>query len=198
VGGLDLMRITLDTNVLDPPCLQQMLEAAAGLSAEFAMVTVSKREIEGTRIQPLPTTVLETGVWGESRSGEFLWGVPVAEPLVLGESRLGEGALSGPESANRFEAILRIVSNGAFPKPGVRDTLKPGERRQMRDAMILEAHARESRDILVTNEIRAYGRTGDQRRRRLETLCATHIMNVDEFCEHCRKRRIKNVFEGQL
>jgi hypothetical protein len=60
--------------------------------------------------------------------------------------------LAGDDSPPRLEAILAIVSAGSFPKPGQRVSLTHGERRQLRDAMILEAHAREGRDVFVTND----------------------------------------------
>ena len=49
--------------------------------------------------------------------------------------------------------------------------------------MILAAHVRDGRDILVSDDRRAFvGRDGENRRR-LESELATRIMTVDEFCD---------------
>ena len=55
--------------------------------------------------------------------------------------------------------------------------------------MILEAHSREGRDILVSNDVKAFGREGDHRRKSLEALCRTRIMTVDEFCDYADSLR---------
>jgi hypothetical protein len=60
--------------------------------------------------------------------------------------------------------------------------LTPGQHNQLRDALILEAHVREKRDIFVTTDTRAFVKHG--RRARLEALCSTRIMTVDEFCDY--------------
>jgi hypothetical protein len=78
--------------------------------------------------------------------------------------------------------IKRIAS-----KQGQRDDLSTGERRQLRDAMILQAHARDGRDILVCDDVKAFGREGDDRGRKLEALCGTRIMTVDEFCGYAKQ-----------
>jgi len=62
----------------------------------------------------------------------------------------------------------------------------------LRDAMILEAHVRDGRDIFVTRDTRAYvGRGGDKNvlRSKLEGLFSTRIMTVDEFCAECERLR---------
>ncbi len=94
-------------------------------------------------------------------------------------------ALGSDESTSRFEAILTVISNGSFPKPGRRGgSLSGGERRQLRDAMILEAHARESRDVLVSNDAKGFIGNDGSKRAKLEALCRTQIMTVDEFCAY--------------
>jgi hypothetical protein len=89
---------------------------------------------------------------------------------VLDESRLGMAALGDDDSPFRFEVALAVMSNGSFPRPGNRDNLSPGQKRQLRDAMILEAHAREGRDVLVSNHRDFIGKDGAVRRK-LEALC---------------------------
>jgi hypothetical protein len=166
-----VIRVTVDTNVFGEAKMARMSRAADGLDIELAPTTVSLRE------RPLETSepqwiVRESAVWGESRWGEAVWEEPISETAILGESD------------SRFEAILLIISNGSFPKPGQRDDLSKGEHRQLRDAMILEAHAREGRDVLVSDDARAYIRDG--RRERLEQLCETRVMTVEEFWEHAQ------------
>ncbi len=47
--------------------------------------------------------------------------------------------------------------------------------------MILEAHSRDGRDVLVTQNTTDFIKHG--RREQLEALCKTRIMTVDEFCD---------------
>jgi hypothetical protein len=47
--------------------------------------------------------------------------------------------------------------------------------------MILEAHTRDGRDVLVSNDRRAFIGKDGANRRQLEALCRTRIMTVDEF-----------------
>lgn len=152
-----MTRITLDTNVLDDET-EGLTEAAQGNGFEFARVTVTDREVEDTPYQVHLIglgEVAETTVWGESRWGEAVW--------AAGESSL--------------ERILQIISNGSFPRR--RDSLGDGERRQLRDAMIFEAHIREARNIFVTKDHKAFIRDG--RREKLEATFKTQIMVPEEF-----------------
>jgi hypothetical protein len=51
--------------------------------------------------------------------------------------------------------------------------------------MIFDAHAREERDIFVSNDARAFvGKTGDVRRL-LESTFRTRIMTIEEFGAYC-------------
>lgn len=150
-----MKRVTLDTNLLPA---EELLEAARGRGFQFARVTVTDREVERTQFQVHLVglgTVAETAVWGESRWGEAVW--------------------ASEDSA--LEEILQIISNGGFPRS--RDSLSAGQRRQLRDAMILEAHVREGRDIFVSNDCRAFIR--GSRREQLEARFKTKIMVRVEF-----------------
>jgi hypothetical protein len=104
---------------------------------------------------------------------------PILETLVLGESELGYAVLGSEEEPDLLEHILKIISNDSFPRPGSRDDLLPGPRRQLRDAMILLAHVREHREIFVTDDKKAFVRHG--RREKLELLLSTSIMTSKEF-----------------
>jgi hypothetical protein len=121
------MKITLDTNILPADGL---LAECKKPEWEFSVITVTEREVENTEIQvsisPLGI-VPETMVWDETTWGNGVWG--------------------SEDNATDLEYILTIISHGSFPQK--RDTLSSGERRQLRDAMIFQAHVREQRDIFV-------------------------------------------------
>jgi len=175
--------MTVDTNVLEGD-MERIRRACGGRDVEVAPTSVTLRE-RGMTSPAENSVVPETGVWSESQWGQFVWGPspPVFESLVLDESRLGMAVLGGDDSPSRFEAILAIIGDGSFPKPGRRDTLTKGQRRQFRDAMIFEAHAREGRDVLVSNDRKAFIGQDGEKRRRLEAICGTRIVTVDEFCD---------------
>jgi hypothetical protein len=179
-----MLRVTVDTNVLDTDKVRRIRDAVQGLDIELAPTTVTIRERPGN--PPRAQVVPETMVWGESRWEEGVWGPspPVSETWTLGESPLGMAALGDDESPSRFEAVLKVISNGSFPKLGARDSLTHGEQNQLRDAMILEAHARECRDILISNDVKAFIGKDGSKRRRLEALSGSRIMTVDEFCAY--------------
>lgn len=156
-----MLRVTLDTGALRPVELSRIEAAIEGRDVELAHTSVTDRE-KGTSYAAPTGAITETAVWGESRWGQSVWG--------------------NDESAARFEAILDVVSDGGFPPPGSRgDALSAGHRHQLRDAMILGAHARERRDIFVTNDRKHF--IDDGRRELLEALCSTKIMTVDEFLD---------------
>ena len=56
--------------------------------------------------------------------------------------------------------------------------------------MILEAHVRDGRDILVSDDRRAFVGHDGANRCKLESALATRIMTVDEFCEFASTLRI--------
>jgi hypothetical protein len=169
----------MDTDTIDHR--GRIEEACEGFDVELAHTTVTDRETEGTSRATSEASILETGVYDESRYGKAVYGVSVRESATLGEWRLGEAGLGSDESPATLEGILRVIGAGSFPKPGNREALTTGQRHQLRDAMALEAHTREARDIFVTNDAKGFVRHG--RREALEALCRTRIMLVDEFCE---------------
>ena len=127
------------------------------------MTSVTEREVEGSS--------LETQLQAIER---------LTESAVLGESRWDSAVWGSSESSDRLEAILRIISNGSFPPKGDRANLSLGQRRQLRDAMILETHVRSGRDLFMTND--ETGFVNDGRRELLETQYDTRIMTAKEFC----------------
>jgi hypothetical protein len=93
---------------------------------------------------------------------------------------------AGESEEDCFETVLRIISNGSFPKPNAREDLTQGERTQLRDAMIFCTHVREGRDIFVTLDTKAFLRDG--RKERLESLYKTRIMTRQQFVEYLDSR----------
>ncbi len=151
--------VTLDTNILPA---EDIIALCGKLGWAVAIVTVTERESEGCDFQPsleLFEKAVEDGIWDESKWDHSLWG-----------SR---------ETESEFNKVLAIISNGSFPRD--RHTLSSGQRRQLRDAMIFHAHARDHRDILVTNDTRAF--VGGGRSERLECEFRTRIMTRDEFLQ---------------
>ena len=150
------MKVTLDTNIL--PADDLIASVLPGLF-EFAIVSVTDREMGGSATQVNISNIPETMVWDESRFDEAVWG--------------------DSESASCLEFCLKIISDGSFPPPGKRDKLTRGARRQFRDAIIFCSHVREHRAIFVTNDISGFIK-GD-RRIKLEKAFHTLIMTRDEF-----------------
>ena len=136
--------VTVDTNTVDDP---QVVEAAQQAGFDIVRTTVTDRELEASGIQ----TTLPAHQ-------------PLYEPLVLGESRLGCAVLGSDADADTFERLLQIISNGSFPAKNRRSNLSVGEKRQLRDAMILSTHIRE----------------------RLQSEFGTKIMTAYEFLALCR------------
>jgi len=87
---------------------------------------VTDRETEGTSKATAVATILETGVYDESRYGQAVYGGPVRETAVIGEWRLGKAVLGSDESPATLEGILRIIGAGVFPPLGGREALRWG------------------------------------------------------------------------
>ncbi len=162
----DPIRMTIDSTYFDQhePTIQAIADEA-GVLIEIAATTVSERE---------------KGV--PSRTA-----VRLQEVFVIGESAFGVGVLGSEQSASMYDAILGIISNNSFPTPDERELLPKGYQRQVRDAMVLEAHGRAGRDIFITGD--ATGFIGWGRRERLEALCSTKIMTLEEFRDWCSEHQ---------
>jgi hypothetical protein len=156
--GRTMATVTLDTNILPAA---DVLAKGRGRRDEFAVVSVTEREIGSHPLQAslrsIDDSIHEIGIWGEGVWGNTIW--------------------ASEESSKRFEAILAIITDGSFPAD--RSTLSKGERRQLRDALIFEAHARAGRDIFVTNDQRGFILNG--RRAALQVLCSTTILTSAEY-----------------
>jgi len=152
------IKITIDTNMLSADDILLICEKHG---IDCRPVTVSGREVENTS-------------WNK-KIGQF---TQISETMVWDESPWGKNSRWGTDSSgDDLEAILQIISNGSFPSS--RQNLSDGERRQLRDAMIFFAHIREGRDVLVSNDARAFIRHG--KRGRLEERFHTKIMTGEEF-----------------
>lgn len=176
----DAITITLDTSV-DAADLVAVVTAIEGRPSDIRYTSVTGREnpaLDGVS----GGLVMEGMIWGESSWGGAVYQAPVPESFVLDESRLDGAVLAGDTSW--LEQILEVVSSRSFPKRGERGDLSSGERHHLRDAMILEAHAREGRDVFVTKDERGFIRDG--RRERLEGLLQTRIYTPGEFCDSIR------------
>jgi hypothetical protein len=157
--GTRVISVTLDTNILPA---EDLLAAVPSGDFEFAVVSVTDREVEASTGLVAPSSVNrvpETAVWGESIWDDAVWG--------------------GPSEGDCLERALVIIGDGSFPPPNRRDTLTDGERRQLRDAMIFCAHVRAQRQIFVTDDSRGFVRGG--RRQQLEKSFGTRIMTRNEF-----------------
>lgn len=159
VDGVEIATATLDTNVFPAEAL---VTRASQVGIAAAVITVSRREVEGSTLEEEVSaleSIAEAGVFGESQFGEAVWG--------------------SESDAQCFERALELLSNGAFPRRGNRDTLTDGQQRQLRDAMILCAHLRSGRDVLVSNDRRAFVDNG--RREAIAATFGTRVMTVAEF-----------------
>ena len=150
------MKVTLDTNILPA---DDLIASVPSGRFEFAIVSVTDREMGGSAAQKNVSYIPEISVLGES---------------CLGQTVLGDSA-----DASCLEFCLKIISDSSFPPPGKRDKLTRGARRQLKDAMILCAHVRNGGEIFVTKDTKGFIK-GD-RRITLENVFYTRIMTRDEF-----------------
>ena len=157
---------TVDTNIAP---LGDLVERAAEMNVEVAVATTTERE-------------LASHSYGESLAGVKR----IMETAVWDESLFDNCVLAGEPEVDSFEDVLRIISNGSFPRPGDRGNLRPRQRNQLRDAMIFSAHVRERRDIFVTLDGKGFIRQG--RKQKLEAAYKTQIMTLDEFMRYLTSR----------
>jgi hypothetical protein len=188
VGRLEgPLLITLDTNQLRNAEWLEEFRSSITVAHELAVVSVTARERGNDALVQLVQSVPETAVWGESNWDQAVWAGdrgPILESFVVGESLVGEAMIGGGASEPSLEELLDIIADGGFPAIGKRDQLTKGHRNQLRDAMILQAHSRAARNVLVSDDTQAY--VSDGRRERLESLCQTRILTRTEFLELAR------------
>ena len=161
-----MIKITLDTDVL---AADDLIEAGGGLDCEFAVVSVTRREVDGTSF----------AVYMEPLGG-------IHETAVYGQAKFGSSVFGSQRSHKFLEKILRIISSGSFPES--RDNLFVGQVHQLRDALILEAHLRKERDIVITGDARAFIRHG--KREELYAAFGVRIFTRVEFLNACAQNRL--------
>jgi hypothetical protein len=162
----DIATATFDTNVFPA---EPLIQRAARAGIAVGVVSVSAREVEGSTLeQELAAlqSVDETGVYGESRYGQAVY--------------------ASRDDANRLEGVLAVLSNRSFPRQGNREILSDGQRRQLRDSMILCAHILSGRDVLVSNDRRAFIENG--RREEIASTWGATLMTVPEFEHYVSER----------
>lgn len=149
--------ITFDTNIfaLEPEVESVMREQGHS----HAHASVTDRELENTDFVTASST-------------------SIAEPWVLGESKLGSCALASIKTRDDLNRILDILSTRSFPR-GKFGELTAKQKNQFRDALIFATHVREQRDIFVSNDLKAYFKHG--KHAELEQQFGTRIMTYDEF-----------------
>lgn len=156
--------VTLDTNTVDDA---EIIQMARSVGLDVVCTTVTDREMENSNV----TQVLSQ----DSR---------ISEPLVIGEGRIGSAAVASDETPETLERLLQIISNGSFPPREQRSNKSEGQKRQLRDAIILCTHIKEGRDIFVTNDSKGFIRGG--RREQIEGEFGTKIMTSSEFIALCK------------
>lgn len=155
--------VTIDTNLANAA---ELIRDARASGFHITIISTTERELDQSDIR--------------------LGAVDCALELILfGESPLNHAVLASQSDAENFEAILQIISNGAFPPPGKRENLSPGQRRQLRDAQILGTHAAAQREIFVTDDQRGFILHG--RREQLERQLKIKILTAPEFRALCSK-----------
>ena len=183
-----MLLVTLDTDQLDNSESLRLIRDAINVRHHLAVVTITRRERGDDVVLAELDLVPETAVWGESRWDEALWfGSVVPETFVLDESKFDEVLLGGMLREPDLEQILRIISSGSFPSPGDREGMNEARRHQLRDAMILQAHARERRHLLISGDNKAFRGPDGAKRSELESLCGTRIMDRPEFFDFARR-----------
>ena len=136
------------------------VKGAANAGWDVAFATVTERETENADFNVelrKYNKVSELAVWDESSWDGARW--------------------ADDDSSNILESILSVISNGGFPKN--RKELTKGQIHQLRDAMILEAHANAKRDLFVTGDVKAF--INNSNREQLEGLLNTRIISIKEF-----------------
>lgn len=149
---------TFDTDIFPA---EPLLDRAKRVGIDVAVVSVSLRELGGSSLDEKVRAcqaVPETAVWDESVWGQSVWGSSTDQ--------------------ERLEHVLVVLSNGSFPMPEKRERRSDGQRRQLRDAMILCDHLRSVRDLLVSNDRRAFVTNG----RRQEIEIGGTLPRRTRFC----------------
>lgn len=181
-----MITVTFDTNILicHENNIDELFSYLSACNVDISWTSVSVREVKkGTTVAKFiesTASVPESAIWGETPWGTGRYGGPTKEVLVLGEGELGKARLGGENADNVLEFILKVTTNGSFPKKGKRGSLTKSQRNQLRDALVLEAHHHAERNVFVTNDKAFFGKD-DKIRGRLESTLKTKILSLAEF-----------------
>jgi len=152
-----MKKITIDTSVIPA---EEIMTICKNKGYEYTCISVTNRELEGTSFEEKLTDIPSAHEYG-----------------VYGEARYGSARYHSEESSNVLEEILSIISNGSFPKN--RDDLSQGYLHMLRDAIILQTHITDKRDIFITNDRRAFVK--NELRKKLEDQFNIEILTKEEF-----------------
>ena len=158
------MKVTFDANMF--PC-DELINLCNKLGLEVYCATTTNREFNNTSF--------EKQLEDTNASSEL---------CLVNMSSINASRVNSSESSERLNEILRIISDGAYPKSG--QAKSRGERKQLNDALTFEAHLNEKSDIFVTNDQKAFIKFG--KREKLQEKFNTKIMTENEF-----RKWIKNI-----
>lgn len=173
--------VTVDTNLYQDPELIAIGRALPYIHLYATKVTegeVGKEVVMGYHQESI--------MYGEAMWGEVNFQPNRAIPSVftLDVSLLdGEDTLAGDDLPDDLmKKIFAISTNGSFQYPRDIHSVIKAQQNQYNDALILAAHCNRKHTILVSNDLKFFGRDHeDERRNRLEVLCKTRIMSAEEF-----------------
>jgi hypothetical protein len=149
--------VTFDSTTQPGDAIVSFAEKA-GWQVAFASVTYRENQDPAVKLAlNNHETLPELAVWDESSWDQARWA--------------DEG------SGTRLDQILAIISSRSFPKD--RTNLTEKQQHQLRDAMVLEAHTAYEREVLVSDDLKAF--INHQRREKLEALLHTRILTRLEF-----------------
>ncbi|MBN8554458.1 MAG: hypothetical protein J0L93_03345 [Deltaproteobacteria bacterium] len=180
---------TFDTNVLikNQDDLATFVKKLEVRKLNYSVSTVTLREIKPGSISEQflsgMIAISETTIWGETPWGVGRWGGASKELLVLGESPLGKSRLGSEKSVDTLEFILQTISSNSFPSKQNRASLTRGQKNQLRDALILESHCNDGREIFVTGDRKAFIGSDREKRKILEKTLNIKILDLKEFEE---------------
>lgn len=189
--------VTVDTNLYED---KEILEIGRALpyihlfSTKITEGELGKKVVMGFRTQThFPWS---SKPWGHV---EIIKNKAIPAILTVGRSTIGGTEVIVKEGlGNEFlKSILKIATNGSFRYPQDLSALTNGKKRQLNDALILQAHCNREHDIIVSNDMSFFGRDKtNPKRSTLEKLCNTQIMSGAEFKSeyqrHLSKYRVGN------
>ncbi len=152
--------ITIDTNIIT---INTIFDICDKKGYKYTCFSVTNREVEGTLLEEELKNIVSTPEYG-----------------VFGEARYGNARYHGQESSSVLKDVLDIISNGSFPRKG--ESLSKGYLNMLRDAIILQTHITDKRDIFITNDKRGFIK--NNLREKLESRFEIEILTSEEFIKN--------------